>query len=116
MNNEVKLTELELICVIVDFGYGSKVLKRAKQYGIKGGTVTIGKGTVSSRILNFIGLSDIRKEICFMLTDTATACRSLEGLNKEFDFNKPNHGIAFRRIYADNAGNTVLRYCRRQVN
>jgi nitrogen regulatory protein PII len=95
MNNESKTTEIELICVIVDFGFGSKVLKRAKQYGIKGGTLTIGKGTVSNRILNFIGLSDIRKEICFMLTDTTTAYQFLEGLNKEFDFKKPNHGIAF---------------------
>ena len=57
MNNESKATEIELICVIVDFGFGSKVLKQAKQYGIKGGTLTIGKGTVSKRILNFIGLA-----------------------------------------------------------
>lgn len=95
MNDESKLTEIELICVIVDLGFGNKVLKRAKQYGVKGGTVTLGKGTINSRILNFIGLSDIRKEICFMLTDTVTAYQTLEELNKEFCFNKPNHGIAF---------------------
>lgn len=95
MNNESKMTEIELICVIVNFGIASKVLKKAKQHGVKGGTVTLGKGTVNSRILNFIGLSDIRKEICLMLADTQTAYRSMEELNKEFDFNKPNHGIAF---------------------
>lgn len=95
MNNESMLTGIELIYVIVDFGFGSKVIKRAKQHGIKGGTVTLGKGTINSRILNFIGLSDIRKEICFMLADTKTAYEALEGLDKEFDFNKPHHGIAF---------------------
>lgn len=95
MGNEAKSSGTELICVIVDFGLGSKVLKRAKQYGVRGGTVTIGKGTINNRILNFIGLSDIRKEICLMLTDSVTARQSLEGLNREFEFSKPNHGIAF---------------------
>lgn len=50
MNNESKMTEIELICVVVNFGIASKVLKKAKQHGVKGGTVTLGKGTVNSRM------------------------------------------------------------------
>lgn len=39
MNNKFNSIELELICVIVNFNLGSKVLKHAKQHGITGGTI-----------------------------------------------------------------------------
>lgn len=103
-----KSKRIDLMFVIVNLGLGSKVLKKAKQCGIKGGTVTLGKGTVNSRILNFIGLSDIRKEIVFMLTDTETACRTLEELDREFDFGRPNHGIAFTVPVCDAFGTKSL--------
>lgn len=87
--------DIELICMIVNFGLGSKLLKSAKHHGVSGGTIVLGKGTVNSRILDFIGLSDIRKEIIYMAAKKKTAYEALEELNKEYEFNKPNHGIAF---------------------
>ena len=45
------IKRFELICVIVNYGLGSKVLKIAKQEGISGGTVLLGKGTVKNRLL-----------------------------------------------------------------
>lgn len=88
-------TDIELICVIVNFGTGSKIIQSAKQYGIPGGTVLLGKGTVNNRILDFLGLSDIRKEIILMVADAETAARALKKLNEVYAFEKPNHGIAF---------------------
>lgn len=95
MSHKPAVFDIELICVIVNFGLGSKVLKSAKHQGISGGTIVLGKGTVNSRILNFLGLSDIRKEIVFMAAEKKTAYQALEKLNKEYEFYKPNHGIAF---------------------
>lgn len=95
MNNDFKRQEIELICVIVNFGLGSKVISSAKRSGVTGGTIAIGKGTVNSRILDFFGLSDIRKEVVYMAAEKNTAYHALEELNNEFDFSKPNHGIAF---------------------
>ncbi len=92
-NSEIK--DVVKICVVVNFGLGSKVLHAAKKYGVSGGTVLLGKGTVDNRILNFLGLSDIRKEIVLMVTDKKTANQALEKLDELFKFNKPNHGIAF---------------------
>lgn len=95
MNNGFEGINIELICVIVNFGVGSKLIKSAKRYGISGGTITLGRGTVNSRLLDFIGLSDIRKEIVYMAAEQETAYRALEELNREFEFQKPNHGIVF---------------------
>ena len=51
MENNRDIVEIELICVIVNFGLGSKILKTAKHHGIHGGTITIAKGTVQKQNL-----------------------------------------------------------------
>lgn len=95
MEDQRKTFDLELICVIANFGAGSKVLHIAKQNGISGGTVFFGEGTVKSRILEFLALSEVRKEIVLMLSDSETADRALKALDRELKLHKPNHGIAF---------------------
>ncbi|HHV08802.1 MAG TPA: P-II family nitrogen regulator [Clostridiales bacterium] len=95
MDNEKDIVELELICIIVNYGVGSKMLKSAKHHGVHGGTISLAKGTVSNKILDYLGLSDIRKEILYMVADKKTAYQALEKLNEEYKFNKPNHGIAY---------------------
>ncbi len=87
--------DIELIFIIVNFGLGSKMLKAAKNYGISGGTVLLGKGTVNNRILDFLGMSDVKKEILLLVTDKNTAEQVLEKLNRQFKFEKLNNGIAF---------------------
>jgi nitrogen regulatory protein PII len=85
----------KLIYVIVNQGMGSKILRKAKDCGITGGTIVLAKGTVSNALLNFLSLNDERKEMVLMAADCATAESVLEQLNKKFHFAKPNHGIAF---------------------
>jgi len=85
----------ELVYVIVKFGMGSKVLQSAKEFGFRGGTVCIGRGTVSNPILKFLALEDTRKEILLFGADMITAEAAMAKLNEKFRFDKPNHGIAF---------------------
>lgn len=85
----------ELLSVIVNFGLGSKVLKYAKENGIFGGTILLGKGTVKSRILELLELSETRKEIVIMIDEQLKAEKFLDKLNKRFNLDKPNSGIAF---------------------
>ena len=87
--------DFELICVIVNFGIGSKVLKLAKQSGVTGGTVFLGTGTTKNRLLELLDLYEIRKEIVLMIAEKTIAYKALEELNRKFSFEKPNHGIAF---------------------
>jgi len=67
MDNVSILTDYQLLVVIVNFGLGSKVLKIAKQEGIGGGTIVIGKGTHRQPILEFLELAETRKEIVMMI-------------------------------------------------
>lgn len=87
--------DFEMICVVVNFGLGSKVLQTAKKSGIPGGTIMLGKGTIKSRLLEFLAITDVRKEVVLTVADKKTASEVLETLNHKFKFTKPNHGIAF---------------------
>ncbi|MGC4019429.1 MAG: P-II family nitrogen regulator [Muricomes sp.] len=95
MDDKSEVFDVELICVIVNFGLGSRVIKSAKHHGISGGTITLGTGSVHNHILEYIGLCDIRKEIVYMVADREHAYEALGELNKEYQFDKPHHGIAF---------------------
>ena len=88
--------QLEAFCVIVNHGYANKILKYAKQYGVSGGTVFLGIGTSKhNKLLNFLDLTDTRKEILLMLLDRSTIDASFDAIAEKFKFNRPNHGIAF---------------------
>jgi len=95
MQNCLENKDFNLICVIVNFGLGSDVLKLSKQHGVTGGTIFLGKGTVKSAILELLELSESRKEIVLMAAEAAIEDTVLEELNKKLKFSKPNHGIAF---------------------
>lgn len=95
MSTIMNATSLELICCIVNYGYGSKVLHIAKQNRITGGTVMLGTGTVNNKILSFLGISDVSKEIVLMIANKEIGDLALQKIDKEFKFEKPNHGIAF---------------------
>lgn len=95
MDNKTEVMEMELICVIVNSGMGSKVLKTFKKHGICGGTIVLGRGTAHNRIWDYLGLSDIGKEIIYMIADKETAYRVLDIVSHEYKLDKPNHGIAY---------------------
>ena len=111
MTNSDDIKHLELICVIVNFGLGSKVIKRARKAGIKGGTVCLGKGTSASHLLEVLGISDIRKEVVFLIGNKETAYNTMEELDKKFHFHKPNHGIAFSTSVANLLGSSYNISC-----
>lgn len=85
----------ELIHIIVNYGMGSKVLRKAREWGAYGGTIHFGRGTVSNAILNFFSVYEERKEIVLIAADKAKAELLLQKLNEELHLDKPNHGIAF---------------------
>lgn len=104
MINDFEQKDYELICVIVNFGLGSKVVKYAKENGILGATIFLGKGTVNNRILELLELSEIRKEIVLMIAEQTTAAKFLEKFSNKFKLDKQNHGIAFSSNIIDILG------------
>ena len=95
MANKAEMVCFELIWAIVDFGKGSKVMHAAKNCGVTGGTIIVAKGTAGGAFEDFLGLSDIRKEIVLMVSNKKMTRYALEVLDRKFQFEKPNHGIAF---------------------
>ncbi|PNR95317.1 P-II family nitrogen regulator [Petrotoga sp. 9PWA.NaAc.5.4] len=93
MNNNTK--SYELIYVILNFGMGSKVYKYARELGIKRGIIILGKGTVKSPILEFLGITDVRKEIILMVCESSKIKEIVPKIVDIFHIDKPNKGILF---------------------
>jgi len=70
-------------------------MRTAKKNGVCGGTIVLGRGTVKSGFLKFLELHDEEKEILLIVADRSAAFSLLEYLDKEYNFSKPHHGIAF---------------------
>ena len=94
-NPKSKGKRYELICVIVNFGLGSKTLSVARKNGVSGGTIMLGRGTVENRWLRLLELTDIRKEIVLMVSEESITHAALEAIDHKLSLSKPNHGIAF---------------------
>ncbi|WMJ88250.1 P-II family nitrogen regulator [Anaerocolumna sp. MB42-C2] len=109
MEIKTEAWDFELISVIANFGMGSKILRSAKKYGICGGTITLARGTANNRVWDYLGLSDERKEILYMVANKDAADQVLDKINTEYKLNKPNHGIAFTTSISATMG---IRMCK----
>ena len=84
-----------LICCVVNTGDASKTLKFAQKYGIENGIISIGRGTVKNRFLQFLRVDEIRKEIVTMFVKNELAAKAIKGISEYMKFDKPHQGIAF---------------------
>ena len=84
-----------LLCCVVNMGDSAKTLKYAKKYGAKGATISLGMGTVQNRLLDFLGIHEVHKEIVAIVMDDGLAAGAIQGISKDMQFDKPHHGIAF---------------------
>lgn len=81
--------------VVVSQGKANDVLRKAKDCGAKSGTIFLGEGTIQSKLLELLGLTEVHKEI-LMISSSNELCDKLhKTLSEEFMFYKKNKGIAF---------------------
>lgn len=90
-------TNLKLIVTIVKKGDATKVLQATKLAGAEGGTILLGRGTISKKgILKFFQVEDMdQKEIILTLIDSTLSDKTLEMITKIGKLEKPGSGIAF---------------------
>lgn len=93
--NDIKHIKLAKTCIIVNFGKASKVLALAREHGLHGGTILLGKGTFSNKTLELFGLNQTRKELVWIISSMPKAQEFLPILEKSFAFKKSNTGIAY---------------------
>lgn len=84
-----------IFTVIVDHGKASKVLKEAKNHGVRGGTILYGIGTNPSPLLHLLELYEMKKEILLMIVDSSMEDRLHQELTRIFHFDKRNRGVCF---------------------
>lgn len=87
--------EHRLVFVIVNKGLGSKVLNFAFEQGIRGATAFFAKGTVPNRILQFLEIAEVHKEVILLTIPAHDEEDFLTKLTDKFRFDRPNKGIAF---------------------
>ena len=92
MNNK-----LQYFVIITKPKIKEKCIKTLTENGGKGITSIYANGSVSSSILSqsFGFDSDTKRLLIYSLITTENAKNLIEIFNNEYDFNKPNTGIAF---------------------
>lgn len=97
-----------LFLSIVDRGRAEDILKELRVFGIDHGFVIHGEGTVSNKILKFLGLDDTEKDI----VGTTILSKDTERLHlvmeEHFNMDKKNKGIAFSVPLSHFARDTYL--------
>lgn len=84
-----------LIVVIVKMGLASKILKTAKEKGVTGGSILLGKGTIQNNVMKMLGIDETKKEIILMVVPKNITEDVSEYLSEKFEFTKKNKGIMF---------------------
>lgn len=84
-----------MLTLILSESNSHKCIRLAKEKGIHGGMVIIGKGTVGSAILNLLGIKSQRKEIVYFLLGKERATEILDYLDRKLHLGKHGQGIAF---------------------
>ncbi|WP_034549608.1 P-II family nitrogen regulator [Carnobacterium funditum] len=115
-NDVILRIDYEIICVIVNDGKGSRVLKIGKQNGISGGTIFYGQGTIKNHVLKLLGLEDVRKEIVILAADKKVVKEALEDFTKKLNLDKRNQGIIFTVPIANLLGNKQCVYSQNAIS
>jgi len=87
--------QIQMLTLILSENQCHKCVRLAKEKNIRGGMVTIGKGTVNSAILNLLGIKSQKKEIVKFLLSKEKTKEILDYFTDELQLHEPGHGIAF---------------------
>lgn len=80
---------------VVNRGKAESLLTDIRAIGVTGGVVMLGEGTVTNKVLEFLGLDETQKEVIIIPVNTTLEPILHEMVEKNFEFDKKNTGIAF---------------------
>ncbi len=84
-----------LFFAIVNRGKANAVLKKAREHGVEEATIFFGEGMVQARLLEWLGLTEIQKEILMIPASRELSDKLYRMIDGERMFHKRNSGIAF---------------------
>lgn len=85
----------ELICAVVNYGVASKVMRLTNREGVVSSFTSLATGTASNALLDILSISDIRKEVVFILVEKEYVQEILDEIITKVKIYKSNHGIVF---------------------
>lgn len=104
------MSELYLMVTITDRDRTKKFINFYKESGVEVSTITVGKGTAASEILDYFGLEGAEKSVLFHVV-TGTKWKELkQGLRRKLQIDVPGTGIAFVIALSSMGGKKALNY------
>lgn len=97
MNKQMGVADTEylMLTLILSDSQCHKCIHIARGKGIRGGIVTLGRGTVSSSVLNLLGIKNQKRDIINFLLKADKAKEMLDCFTSELQLHNPGYGIAF---------------------
>ncbi|MGI6704917.1 MAG: P-II family nitrogen regulator [Clostridia bacterium] len=94
-NDALDMASVQMLTLILSESQSHKCVRLAKERGIRGGMVMLGRGTVSSAVLNLLGIKSQRKEVVKYLLTKDRAEEMMDYFDDVLQLKNPGHGIAY---------------------
>lgn len=95
----------EVIFAIVNAGYAEDAMEVAREQGVRGGTILIGRGVAREKEAAFFGITiHAEREVLMMIVEKDIRDNVLSALYKQMGMDKKAQGIAFSLPVTDVAG------------
>ena len=95
----------EVIFAIVNAGFAEDAMEVAREQGVRGGTILIGRGVAREKEAAFFGINiHAEKEVLMMVVEKDIRDNVLGALYKQMGMGKKAQGIAFSLPVSDVAG------------
>lgn len=99
-----------ILCTIVNRGKADKVIEYLQGQGVTFNFISLGRGTATSELLDYLGLGETKKEIVLSTIYQEDSNKLLKGIEEEITLRDPGKGIAFTISIGSVCGPRTLRY------
>lgn len=89
------MSGFSLLVILVPYGQARRLIHKGRQLGLAGATTMIADGTVKSKVLDFLGINQIQKELILTVGEHDKLTAIMDELNRQYNVTRKNFGIAF---------------------
>lgn len=83
----------KLLIAVVDRGRGQRLVEVCRDVGLPLALLCMGHGTANSKVLEYLGLSETRKDVAFAFADSVRAREAMAKADERLGMSTPGHGI-----------------------
>ena len=88
------MNTFSLLLILVPHGQARKIIHEGRALGLTGATTLIADGTVKSKVLDFLGINHIQKEVILTVGEHDALVSVMDALNRRLNITRKNFGIA----------------------